>query len=176
MKKIILSAAALFFVNLTNAQLDIITKHNGESVEGKVIRVEEYSVTFKYEGEDSENTLGKYAIEKVIYGKSGRIENFSEKIIVNNEDDWEKVVILEDKSYIAGLKKEGEIKGKTGFISLHTGNTANKKAEMKLKKDAAKMGCPFILMTSDKDINQPSYEGPTLGAVQSIKKGIAYKY
>ncbi|MBS3993471.1 MAG: hypothetical protein KGZ87_07125 [Bacteroidetes bacterium] len=176
MKRLILFFALFICYGNGFAQLDVIKKHSGETVEGKIVRVEEYTITFKYDGEDAENTLGKYAIEKIVYGKSGRVEQVTDKIEINSEDDWEKVVILEEKSYIAGLKKEGEIKGKTGFVSFHTGNTANRKAEMKLKQDAAKLGCAFILLTSDKDINQSGAQGPTLGAVQSIKKGIAYKY
>lgn len=158
------------------AQVDKIYKHSGEVVNGKVIKLEEYTIVFKYDGEDAENTIGKYAIEKIVYGKSGRVEEVTEKIVVSSEKDWEKVVILEDKSYIAGLKKGDEIRGKTGFVSFHTGNTADKKSQKKLQMEAAKAGYPFILLTADKDINQSGATGPSFGAVQSIKKGITYKY
>ena len=147
MKKIILLFAVVLSTAFANAQVDVITKHNGETVNGKVIRLEEYTVVFKYDGEDAENSLGKYAIEKIVYGKSGRVEEVSEKIVVNGEADWEKVVILEEKSYIAGLKKAGEVRGKTSLINFQTGNTGDKKAQKKLKMDAAKLGWPFVLMT-----------------------------
>jgi hypothetical protein len=173
MKKI-LFLAVLFVTALASAQVDKIYKHSGETVEGKVLRVEEYTVVFVYNGEEAENTIGKYAIEKVVYGKSGRVEEVTEKIIVNGEDDWEKVVILEDKSYIAGLKKGEEVRGKTGLINYHTGNTGDKKAEKKLKMDAAKLGCPFILLTADKATVGASSN--SLGGSQAIKKGIGYKY
>ena len=174
MKKIIF-LMTIFFGLVANAQTDKIFKHNGEEINGKVIKVEEYTLVFKYDGEDTENTLSKYAVEKVVY-KSGRVEQMTDKIVVNGENDWEKVVILEDKSYIAGLKKGDEIRGKTGFVSFHTGNTADSKAQKKLKMEAAKAGFPFILMTESKDINQSGASGPSFGAVQSIKKGITYKY
>ena len=174
MKKIIFAAILMLSSALTFAQVDKIYKHNGEVVDGKVVRVEEYTVVFKYDGEDAENTIGKYAIEKVVYGKSGRVEEVSEKIIVNGKDDWEKVVILEEKSYIAGLKKGDEVRGKTGLINYHTGNTGDKKAEKKLKMDAAEAGCPFILLTADKSTVGASSN--SLGGSQNIKKGIAYKY
>lgn len=174
MKKI-LFIVTLLFAFATKAQTDKIYKHNGEEINGKVIKVEEYTIVFKYDGEDAENTLSKYAVEKVIY-KSGRTEEMTQKIAINGEADWEKVVILEDKSYIAGLKKGDEIRGKTGFVSFHTGNTADAKAQKKLKIEAAKAGYPFILMTESKDINQSGATGPSFGAVQSIKKGITYKY
>lgn len=105
MKKIILVLATIFSFGVANAQVDVITKHSGETVEGKVIRLDEYTVVFKYDGEDAENTIGKYAVEKIVYGKTKRVEEVTEKIVVTGEADWEKVVILEEKSYIAGLKK-----------------------------------------------------------------------
>ncbi|UGS24026.1 hypothetical protein [Flavobacterium channae] len=166
---------ALFFVGMAiNAQVDKIYKHNGEVVEGKVVKLEEYTVIFKYDGEDAENTISKYAIEKIVYGKSGRVEEVTEKIVINGEADWEKVVILEDKAYIAGLKKDGELRGKTGLVNFHTGNTGDKKAEKKLKMEAAKMGCPFILQTADK--TTVGANSNSLGGSQAIKKGIGYKY
>ncbi|MEC5165132.1 hypothetical protein RCH18_000857 [Flavobacterium sp. PL11] len=160
--------------SLLVAQTDAITKHNGEIVNGKVLRVIEYAVVFKYDGEDAENSIGKYATEKIVYGKSGRVQEIIEKIVVTSEADWEKVVVLEEKSYIAGLKKGGEVRGKTGMINLQTGNTGDKKAEKKLKRAAAALGCPFILMTSDKTTVGSSSN--QFGGTQAIKTGLGYKY
>lgn len=173
MKKL-LSLTVVLFSLVTFGQVDKIYKHSGEIVNGKVVRLDEFTVVFKYDGEDAENTIGKYAIEKIVYGKTSRVEEVSEKIIINSEDDWEKVVILEDKAYIAGLKKVDEIRGKTGLINYHTGNTADKKAEKKLKMAAAKIGCPFILQTADK--STVGANSNALGGSQAIKKGIGYKY
>jgi sRNA-binding regulator protein Hfq len=174
MKKILLLVVFALGINIANAQLDKIYKHSGEIVDGKVIRLDEYTIVFKYDGEDAENTIGKYAVEKIIYGKTNRVEEVTEKIVINGEDDWAKVVILEDKGYIAGLKKVGEVRGKTGLINYHTGNTGDKKAEKKLKMAAAEMGCPFVLQTADKTTVGASSN--SLGGSQAIKKGVAYKY
>lgn len=173
MKKIFL-AFLLLVITTVSAQVDMIYKHSGEVVNGQVVRVEEYTIVFKYDGEDAENTLGKYAIEKIVYGKSGRVEEVTEKIEIKDKDDWEKVVILEDKSYIAGLKKGEDVRGKTGLINYHTGNTGDKKAEKKLKMDAAEKGYSFILMVDDK--STVGAGSNTLGGSQNIKKGIGYKY
>ncbi len=173
-KKIILLLSVVFCSISVNAQVDIITKHSGEVVKGKVIRIEDYSVVFKYDGEDAENSIGKYAIEKIVYGKSGRVEEVTEKITISSEADWEKVIILEEKSYISGLKKVGDVRGKTGLINFQTGNTGDKKAEKKLKMSAAAIGCPFVLMTSDK--TTVGSNSNALGGTQAIKTGIAYKY
>lgn len=172
MKKLIF--IFLSVVNFVSGQSDKIYKHSGETVEGTVVRLDEYTITFKYANEDAENVVGKYAIEKIVYGKSGRTEEVTEKITINGEDDWEKVVILEDKAYIAGLKKGEEVRGKTGLINFQTGNTGDKKAEKKLKMEAAKLGCPFILLTADKaTVGANSNQ---LGGSQVIKKGVGYKY
>lgn len=174
MKKIILTCLVILCANIINAQVDKIYKHNGEIVNGKVVKVEEYTIVFKYDGEDAENTISKYAVEKVVYGKSGRVEEMTQKIVINGESDWEKVVILEDKSYISGLKKVGEVRGKTGLINFQTGNTGDKKAQKKLKMDAASQGCPFVLLTADK--TTVGANSNALGGSQAIKTGVAYKY
>lgn len=174
MKKIILLFSVILATTCVAAQTDVISKHSGEVVNGKVMRVDEYTVVFKYDGEDAENSIGKYAIEKIVYGKSGRVEDVTEKIVLAGEADWEKVVILEEKSYISGLKKVGEVRGKTGMINLQTGNTGDKKAEKKLKMAAAILGCPFILMTSDK--TTVGANSNQFGGTQAIKTGLGYKY
>jgi hypothetical protein len=174
MKKVLLMVVVTLGINVASAQVDKIYKHSGETVEGKVVRVDEYAIVFKYDGEDADNTIGKYAVEKIIYGKTKRQEDVTEKIVINGEDDWEKVVILEDKSYIAGLKKAGEVRGKTGLINFQTGNTGDKKAAKKLKMDAAKLGCPFVLQVSDK--TTVGANSNALGGSQAIKTGVAYKY
>lgn len=174
MKKILLMVVFALGLNVANAQNDKIYKHSGETVEGKVIRLDEYTIIFKYDGEDAENTIGKYAVEKIIYGKTKRQEDVTEKIVINGEDDWEKVVILEDKGYISGLKKVGEVRGKTGLINFQTGNTGDKKAQKKLKMDAAKQGCPFVLLMADK--TTVGANSNAIGGSQAIKTGVAYKY
>jgi hypothetical protein len=172
MKKLLLLIGMLSVASV-NAQVDQIFKHNGETVEGKVIRVEEYTITFVYEGEDTEYTIGRYAVEKIKHD-SGRVEEITEKIDVSGKEGWENVVILEDKSYIAGLKKGEEVRGKTGLVNFQTGNTGDKKAEKKLKMAAAESGCAFILLTSDK--TTVGANSNAIGGSQAIKKGVAYKY
>lgn len=170
----LLCIALMLVVTLVSAQADKIFKHNGEVVEGKVIRLEEYTIDFVYEGETAENTIGKYAVEKIIYGSSGRVEEITQKIDISGKDGWQNVVILEDKSYIAGLTKGDEVRGKTGLINFQTGNSGDKKAEKKLKMDAVEIGCPFILLTADK--TTVGANSNMLGGSQAIKKGVGYKY
>lgn len=96
------------------------------------------------------------------------VAKFSEKNPVGNTADWEKVMIIEDKGAILGLKRVGEVTGKTsGLMGFHTAGSADKKSMKRLKEAAAEMGASFILITSERD-NQFT--------TQSIKRGIGYSY
>lgn len=74
----------------------------------------------------------------------------------------------------AGLKRVGEVRGKTGFFKLRTSNGSDKKAFEKMKKAAAEMGCPFVLFVSEnKSVGASSN---TLGGTQVAKNGVGYSY
>ena len=169
MKKTILTLFTALFALAAFSQNDKMTKHNGEKLEVKVLKVGETTITYKYPGEDAEQTIGKYAVANIVYGTSGRKEEISEKIVISGEDDWEKVQILTDKAQVIGLKKGDEVRGKTaGMYSFNTAGSADKKATRRIKEAAAKAGAQFVLLTSDKN------DG--FGVKQSIKNGTAYTY
>lgn len=171
MKKTLTTLFFAFAVMVAFAS-DKIFLHGGKTIDGKVIKVDDFKVIFTYDGEDAEQTLTKKAIEKIQYS-SGRVEDISEKIVINGKDDWEKVEILLDKSEIVGLKKVGEVKGKTsGYFSGYvSGAGADKRANKKMLEAAAEMGCPFVYMTSDN-----ANSGAFSYGKQALKKGIAYTY
>ncbi len=173
MKKAILSILSVFiiccsFAQDTNKSSDKLYKHSGEVLDVKIIKVGEFTISYKYPGEDAEQVISKLAIAKIVYS-SGRAEDISEKVVISNKDDWEKVQIITDKAQVVGLKKGEEVRGKTsGLLSYNTAGSADKKASKKLKEAAAEMGAPFILLTSDKN------DG--FGIKQAIKNGVVYNY
>lgn len=175
-KGLFATAALTISTLAATAQADQVFLHNGTVVTGKVFRISENTVTFAYENEDAEQTFGKYAVEKVSFGKSGRTQEVSERIHVRSKEDWEKVIIVENTDEIAGLDRKGEVKGKTAFINYRTGEGSDKTALKKLKMDAAAMGCAFVHITTDKDIDRKGIDGGSFGQLQSIKKGIGYSY
>lgn len=174
MKKMILSLLSLFFVAFTSigqtttATADKMYEHAGQTIDVKVIKVGETTITYKYPGEDAEQTIGKLAVAKIVYA-SGRTEEISDKVVVGSKDDWENVQIVTDPSQVLGLKKGDEVRGKTsGMFSYNSAGSADKKAAKKLKEAAAEAGSPFVLLTADKS------DG--FGVKQSIKKGVLYSY
>jgi len=155
------------FVTVVSFGQDKMFKHTGEKIEVKIIKVGEWAISFSYPNETAEQTISKYAVAKIEYA-SGRKEDITEKIVINDKDDWEKVIILEDAGASVGLKRQGEIKGKTGgMFSYRTSGNADKKAMERLKKEAAELGAPFVILMSEKD---------SRFTTQSIKKGFAYSY
>lgn len=172
-KKIILIAILKFSISIANAQSDTLFFHNGQQVVGRIVRISEYTVTYKYLGEDVEQIAGKYAIDK-IHHKSGRTEKVSKKIEINGEEDWQKVIIIDDKSQIATLTRIAYITGNTAFINLHTAHTGDKKALIKLQKKAAKLKCAFILLTFDRETKYLGLQG--WGATQNKKGGVVFCY
>ncbi|HMP93956.1 MAG TPA: hypothetical protein PKD90_13830 [Phnomibacter sp.] len=167
MKALMTLLLATSLAGVAIAQNDKMSLHNGKSMEVKILKVGEFTVHYTFPGETAEQVISKYMVGKVEYG-SGRTEEITEKITVNGKEDWEQVVILEDKAAAVGLVKKDEVRGKTsGLMSFHTAGSADKKSLRKLKESAAEMGCPFVLMTSDKD---------NMFTNQSIKKAVAYAY
>jgi len=73
---------------------DKMLKHSGETLEVKIIKVGETTISYKYPGEDAEQTIGKFAVASITYGISGRKETISEKIVVSGKGDWEKVEVI----------------------------------------------------------------------------------
>ncbi|UAY51799.1 hypothetical protein [Ferruginibacter albus] len=172
MKKISLSLIAMLVAVFSFAQTavnDKMAKHSGETLDVKIIKVNENTITYKYPGEDAEQTIGKLAVASITYGSSGRKETISDKVVVSSKDDWEQVQIVTDPSQVLGLKKGEEVRGKTsGLLSYNTAGSADKKATRKLRESAAELGAPFILLTSDKSDGY--------GVKQSIKNGVTYSY
>lgn len=166
MRKPLMLLVALF-VTIVSFGQDKMFKHTGEKIEVKIIKVGEWTISFSYPNETAEQTISKYAVAKIEYA-SGRKEDITEKIVISDKDDWEKVIILEDAGASVGLKRQGEIKGKTGgMFSYRTSGNADKKAMERLKKEAAELGAPFVILMSEKD---------SRFTTQSIKKGFAYSY
>lgn len=153
---------------------DTIYFHNGNKVIGKMIAANEYTITYKYLNEEATQTAGRYAVEKINY-QSGRIDNISEKININSIDDWQKVMLLEDKTQIAGLKKGSVIRSNTRFLNLHSANTSERKSFEKLMKEAAKIKSPFLYITYEHETLYPGIIW-SIGATQQVKRAVAFGY
>lgn len=174
-----LYGSLLFFFSVLTvrgavAQSDTLFFHNGKTAIGKVISVSGYTVSYVYQGEETMQMISKYALHRIHY-RSGRTEPISEKIQVNGEEDWDKVIVLEDKEQNAGLVRASDIRAHTRFINLHTANSGEARVSESLLRQAAKRKCPFILISFER---VTVYNGliKSWGALQEIKKATSYHY
>ncbi|HLD52906.1 MAG TPA: hypothetical protein VJA82_06365 [Sediminibacterium sp.] len=174
LKGFILFIAFTFFLQSGYALEDTLVLHNGNMIMGAVTSINHYTVSFKYTNENTEQQLSNFAIKQIQF-ESGRTQMITEKISIQGEEDWEKVIILEDKEQRTGLKRISDINAHTKFINLHTANSGNNKVTEKLKREAAKLNCPFILINFDR---ATVYNGliKSWGAIQEIKKAFCYNY
>ncbi|HPW97380.1 MAG TPA: hypothetical protein PK218_02350 [Flavobacterium sp.] len=174
MKKIILVLTLVFGLNLAKAQ-DVVTLHNGSTLEGKVSSTDGATITFTYKGEDVSTKISKIAINSITYA-SGRKQVVTEKLVLEGKDAFQKVILTKNPEDVEGLTRIGEVKGKTAFISYRTGANADKKSEERLKEDCYKLGGVVVLVTEDKDYAVGKTYQKGLGSSQTRMIGVAYKY
>lgn len=148
MKKILL-LTLLFVSAFANGQ-DKVKFHNGNVGEGKVVEVTPQYVKFVYAGEDAVVMIGVLAIENITF-KNGRVQEITNKIEVKSSADWEKVKIVHDKNEVFGMKSLGNVeKHSNGAWSFHTATGHfMKKAQQKIKKEAAAKGACVALVISE---------------------------
>jgi hypothetical protein len=167
----------LFFstVNFVSCQEtmknDTIFSINGDLMICKVINISEFDVVYSYPNESLTNTLSKKQI-KEIHFSSGRIQKFTEKIVIRGEQDWEKVQLTTIPSDVTGLVKKQEVKGKSLGTTVANMTELKNKAEMQLKKEAARQGCHIVFIQVYNVVD--SQFGLVMGKVNI--NGVSYSY
>ncbi len=152
-----------FLILLTSISMvcsaqDKVTFHNGSVADGKVTEVTDQFIKFIYQGEETVNTYGSIGVSEITFA-SGRKQYITDKIIINNGNDWEKVRVAYDKNEVMGMKSMGRIeKHSNGAWSMHNSEGHfMKKALMKAQKEAAKKGACCVLVVSQSNGNAGQY-------------------
>lgn len=165
----------LFFVFLgvtgfRQVKNDVIVKHNGDRLSVKVLTVDE-KVTFTYPDETVSNTISLNCVSEIIFS-NGRVQKCSDKIEVNGEDDWEKVIITNNPNDVSCLVRKGEVRSTANNTWSFKGKMSlDKKATRKIKKEAASLKAYIILLQDQTKTNTTFVTGAS-----SSKYGIAYSY
>ena len=158
------------FLSAQISKEDVILKINGESLRVNIISVDE-KISFNYPNEKIISSLSKNCISKIIFS-SGRTENFSEKIIVNGVQDWEKVLITTNPEDVKCLVRKGEVRASANNTwNFDSAMTVEKKSMEKFKKEATKLKAHIILIEDQFKKGTTYWEGDV-----SSKYGIAYGY
>ena len=170
MKK--LFSVLLFIISMNSMAQDQVIFHNGNVAKGKVSEVSDQFVKFCYEGEDVQNTISRNAISEVRF-ESGRVQQMSQKVMVQSPDDWENVRLVYDKNEVLGLKSLGQIEkhsSGTWSFSITAGHFSEKTIK-KIRKEAAKMGGCIVLI-----FNQQSNSGGFFKDGHASMSGEVYTY
>ncbi|MFC1733593.1 hypothetical protein ACFL6I_25115 [candidate division KSB1 bacterium] len=172
MRKILVVIILTISFNSMNAQ-DKIVKLSGDTINCNVSEITDNNIKYKYEGEDLINNISKNIVKEIIL-KSGRIEKFSERVVINGEEDWEKVQITTLESDIEGLVKGEEMmaKASSGWSTTGQGKM-QKKAMDKLKQQAAAKGYHMVLLITT--TGKGGHYGVSGGTKASVT-GVGYKY
>ena len=164
-------------LNVWAQNADVMHLHNGEELNVNVKQITENAITYSYPGESMTQDISKNLVEKIVFG-SGRVQEISEKIIINDEDDWKKVIITSLESDIKGLVRKGEVKGsKTGSALSNTAKI-QAKAEQEMKEEAAKLGA-HVIFIKDYNVQHGGGMNAATGFGRNAKaalSGIAYGY
>ena len=151
MKNIIVAVFVLFTAQVF-AQTHEIIKHNGDKLEVNYIKIENNLVYYALPNSMEEHKISRYAVAQLNEKAKNISTIVSEKILLVDNMDYKKVLILNESETI-GLKKSENLKG---YHSIGKGETRWSLAqigEKQLKQNAAKKGYQFIVVTSNKKDN-----------------------
>ncbi|MEG0915621.1 MAG: hypothetical protein RSF68_01260 [Myroides sp.] len=169
MKKLLLSTLGCLLAVSAYSQ-DKLYTHKGDTLTVHIKELNENHIKFNYPNEESTNTLSKNVIEKIEY-ESGRIEQITNKIIINGLNDWEKVVVTNLESDVLGLTKIGDFKAKAKGSTMTSQGKVEARAFNKLKKEAAAEGCHILLI-----LTTTGKSGSPYSSASSSLTAVGYKY
>ena len=153
----------LFFLLVLGLQpeLDTITFRDSKTVQAVALEVTPELVKYQLPGDRVINSAAKVTIAKIEYA-NGKVTEFEGLPVIRGKHDWKKVIITRNPDDVKGLKRVAEIKGRSGHGGLSAG-LGVRNAENALKKKAAKLKCPVVLVDR------------TSKAFGVMIKGVAYK-
>lgn len=151
MKNILVVIAVLFAARLF-AQTHEIIKHNGEKLEVNYIKTDNNIVYYALPNSMEEHKISRYAVAKLNEKANNNSKTVSEKIILEDNFDYKKVVVLKG-SEIIGLTKSENLKRHHSIAKGETRWSLAQRGERQLKQNAAKKGYQFIVITSNKKDN-----------------------
>lgn len=147
--KISVITVFILFTSSLFAQTHQMIKHDGVTVDINFIKIENNLVYYTFPQSTEEQSISKYAVEKLTEKSKNTPVIVSEKIQLNGKSDYDKVVVLQ-KNQTTGLKESGII---TSFYSGSKGETPlsfSDNGEKRLKENAALKGSQFIVILSNK--------------------------
>ena len=149
---------------------DKIVKLNGETINCKVTEIAISAIKYQDQDEDIIRHVLSNQVHKIIF-KSGKVEEINKNIVINGEDDWERIQIVNSDFDVSGLTK-GEVI-ETSVNGAGRGYT-EEMALQKIKKIAASKGYHTVVIL--KTSGQGSHSGKSRGGSRTSLTGLGYTY
>lgn len=160
------------------AQADTIHFHNGTVGAAAVLELDEDHIRYHFIGEEAVRTAGRYAIDR-IHMRSGRVERFSERVVLDPDTAPDAVVVIGDPLQAKGLRKVSEFTSHTAFVNFRTSSSGARRARQRILQQAAAQGCEFVLFTQDTEVLNQEVVVLRIrlwGVTQHRCKAIGYAY
>lgn len=127
--------------------LDTIVRLGGKKIIANVNQVSQSTIYYRFPSDEEVYTIDRKQVERIDYN-SGRVEQFNKPVLMMlDENQWEAVLVTEDKDVIDGLYEYGKV-ASSAASSSRSKKAARKSASIRLQKKAAAMGANIVLLTN----------------------------
>lgn len=148
--KTIFTLAFSLFASFLFADTHIIVKQNGEKLEVNYVTTKNNTVFYSVSGNSTLNEISLFAIEKVIDKKTNSLIIDNHKVDVSGKSGYKKVQFL-TKDQTSGLQQGVSLKTVIHKPKGFTKSDWIAEASTNIKKQAAKQGFPFVVITKQTD-------------------------
>jgi hypothetical protein len=148
--KTIFTIALTLFTSFLFADSHIIVKQNGEKLEVNYVTTKNNTVYYSVSGNSTLNEISLFAIGKVIDKKTNSLIIDNHKVDTSGKNGYKKVQFL-TKDQTSGLQQGVLLKTIIHKPKGFTKSDWIAEASTNLKKQAAKQGFPFIMITKQTD-------------------------
>jgi hypothetical protein len=148
--KTIFTLALTLFTTFLFADSHIIIKQNGEKLEVNYVTTKNNTVFYSVPGNSTLNEISLFAVEKVIDKKTNSLIIDNHKVDVSGKTGYKKVQFL-TKDQTSGLQQGVVLKTIIHKPKGFTKSDWIAEASTSIKKQAAKQGFPFVVITKQTD-------------------------
>jgi len=148
--KTIFTLAFSLFASFLFADTHIIVKQNGEKIEVNYVTTKNNTVFYSVPGNSTLNEISLFAIEKVIDKKTNSLIIDNHKVDVSGKTGYKKVQFLTNDQ-TSGLQQGVVLKTIIHKPKGFTKSDWIAEASTSIKKQAAKQGFPFVVITKQTD-------------------------
>ncbi|MBK0369722.1 hypothetical protein [Flavobacterium agrisoli] len=148
--KTIFTLALTLFTTLIFADTHIIVKQNGEKIEANYVTTKNNTVYYSLPGSSTVNEISAYAVDKVIEKATNDVILNNSKVEVSGKNGYKNVQFLANEQ-TAGLHQAVALKTVIHQPKGQSKADWIKQAELRLQKQAAEKGLPFLVITKQTD-------------------------